>query len=110
PCLRICLTAVSDTSLSTLPLPDALPISCFAVPGCGWCSGLVVRLPWCNSGFGCALLVAFTFQLGNLSRPASRAFAALTVIGGVRSEEHTSELQSRENLVCRLPLATKNTA
>src|SRR5690606_40354902 len=25
-----------------------------------------------------------------------------------RSEEHTSELQSRENLVCRLLLATKN--
>src|SRR5690606_39698855 len=26
-----------------------------------------------------------------------------------RSEEHTSELQSRENLVCRLPLEKKNT-
>src|SRR5690606_39563995 len=26
----------------------------------------------------------------------------------VRSEEHTSELQSRENLVCRLPLEKKN--
>src|SRR5690606_40575074 len=26
-----------------------------------------------------------------------------------RSEEHTSELQSRENLVCRLLLANKNT-
>src|SRR5690606_40324890 len=26
----------------------------------------------------------------------------------VRSEEHTSELQSRENLVCRLLLETKN--
>src|SRR5690606_40241000 len=25
-----------------------------------------------------------------------------------RSEEHTSELQSRENLVCRLPLGKKN--
>src|SRR5690606_39359688 len=27
-----------------------------------------------------------------------------------RSEEHTSELQSRENLVCRLLLENKNTA
>src|SRR5690606_42093507 len=27
---------------------------------------------------------------------------------GVRSEEHTSELQSREKLVCRLPLEKKN--
>src|SRR5690606_41222035 len=30
-------------------------------------------------------------------------------VGQVRSEEHTSELQSRENLVCRLLLETKNT-
>src|SRR5207302_11191343 len=29
-------------------------------------------------------------------------------IRGVRSEEHTSELQSRENLVCRLLLEKKN--
>src|SRR5690606_41455228 len=28
---------------------------------------------------------------------------------GMRSEEHTSELQSRENLVCRLLLEKKNT-
>src|SRR2546429_7268294 len=28
----------------------------------------------------------------------------------IRSEEHTSELQSRLHLVCRLLLATKNTA
>src|SRR5690606_41978618 len=28
--------------------------------------------------------------------------------GATRSEEHTSELQSRENLVCRLLLETKN--
>src|SRR5690606_42039237 len=28
--------------------------------------------------------------------------------GGARSEEHTSELQSRENLVCRLLLEKKN--
>src|SRR2546430_12718122 len=29
--------------------------------------------------------------------------------GGGRSEEHTSELQSQSNLVCRPPLVTKNT-
>src|SRR5690606_41542094 len=28
---------------------------------------------------------------------------ALALMGQTRSEEHTSELQSRENLVCRLP-------
>src|SRR3712207_7066840 len=30
-------------------------------------------------------------------------------VGGVRSEEHTSELQSRQYLVCRLLLEKKNT-
>src|SRR5690606_11426524 len=35
-------------------------------------------------------------------------FAGL--FSGMRSEEHTSELQSRENLVCRLLLEKKNTA
>src|SRR5690606_42119299 len=33
---------------------------------------------------------------------------ALGVHRGARSEEHTSELQSRENLVCRLLLEKKN--
>src|SRR5690606_41757266 len=39
--------------------------------------------------------------------PGHRAFPLLTQIGFVRSEEHTSELQSRENLVCRLLLEKK---
>src|SRR5690606_39575494 len=33
---------------------------------------------------------------------------AVENVPGVRSEEHTSELQSRENLVCRLLLEKKN--
>src|SRR5437899_5068503 len=32
----------------------------------------------------------------------------LTIAGGVRSEEHTSELQSLRHLVCRLLLEKKN--
>src|SRR5256886_12008474 len=36
-----------------------------------------------------------------LRRPVSREF-------GVRSEEHTSELQSQSNIVCRLLLEKKN--
>src|SRR5690606_33461915 len=35
---------------------------------------------------------------------------AKTVVLRARSEEHTSELQSRENLVCRLLLEKKKTA
>src|SRR5690606_41121471 len=39
------------------------------------------------------------FLVGNLP--------LLRRLGGLRSEEHTSELQSRENLVCRLLLEKK---
>src|SRR5690606_40736637 len=44
--------------------------------------------------------IAARVQLG-LRKPSHRAAADL------RSEEHTSELQSRENLVCRLLLEKK---
>src|SRR2546430_7695239 len=40
--------------------------------------------------------------------PAPRAAAGRTM-GAVRSEEHTSELQSQSNLVCRLLLEKKKT-
>src|SRR6266700_6824640 len=43
-----------------------------------------------------------TPRAGRVFRPASNRGAA-----GGRSEEHTSELQSRENLVCRLLLEKK---
>src|SRR5690606_6912921 len=39
---------------------------------------------------------------------ASLARSSLMISSGTRSEEHTSELQSRENLVCRLLLEKKN--
>src|SRR2546427_6172606 len=35
------------------------------------------------------------------------AFLLLEMVGGRRSEEHTSELQSQSNLVCRLLLEKK---
>src|SRR5690606_10802130 len=43
-----------------------------------------------------------------LREPSDRGRTGkLVVISGPRSEEHTSELQSRENLVCRLLLEKK---
>src|SRR2546430_13615121 len=53
----------------------------------------------------------------DLPRPAEELRAgrdiecvqSLAVAAGVRSEEHTSELQSQSNLVCRLLLEKKNT-
>src|SRR5436309_15888427 len=48
-------------------------------------------------------------QLVERSSAIAAAVAAgdLAVVGATRSEEHTSELQSRENLVCRLLLEKK---
>src|SRR5690606_3284816 len=43
-------------------------------------------------------------QRQNLDAIESRG---LELAGRIESEEHTSELQSRENLVCRLPLEKK---
>src|SRR3712207_8528695 len=40
-------------------------------------------------------------------RVAGRAVGVHEVVGGERSEEHTSELQSRQYLVCRLLLEKK---
>src|SRR5690606_41921021 len=45
---------------------------------------------------------------GHAADHAGRAVSGLGASAGGRSEEHTSELQSRENLVCRLLLEKKN--
>src|SRR5260370_25246542 len=45
------------------------------------------------------------FRAGQLLR----AVACWTLVARIRSEEHTSELQSHLNLVCRLLLEKKNT-
>src|SRR5690606_21887181 len=42
-------------------------------------------------------------QIGERTRADVAAPGQTEQIGELRSEEHTSELQSRENLVCRLP-------
>src|SRR2546427_9234546 len=45
-------------------------------------------------------------MIGILTEPQTR-FAVATISVCVRSEEHTSELQSQSNLVCRLLLEKK---
>src|SRR5260370_14567138 len=51
-----------------------------------------------------------TFGTPELARNVRNAFAApaRADVAGQRSEEHTSELQSHLNLVCRLLLVKKN--
>src|SRR5439155_8209088 len=41
--------------------------------------------------------------------PAAQRFSSTVAVDEKRSEEHTSELQSRGHLVCRLLLEKKNT-
>src|SRR5688572_30978454 len=55
-------------------------------------------------GVGAGAVIA----LALLTRPAFGAVLLAAEVGlGIRSEEHTSELQSQSNLVCRLLLEKK---
>src|SRR2546427_10416552 len=79
----------ATTEIYTLSLHDALPIWCPACPGVCWRSPCAIpasALPSSSSN--------------SSSMPSARRTAA-------RSEEHTSELQSQSNLVCRLLLEKK---
>src|SRR5699024_12860615 len=94
----------SSSAICTFSLHDALPIS--LVP-CFWAGNyrpVIYHLP------GCLRRIA----------PASQKDRLLAICTGIycrgcrcdapkaRSEEHTSELQSRFDLVCRLLLEKKN--
>src|SRR5699024_12694404 len=86
-------TAPSPTSIYTLSLHDALPI-CAALAS----SALMICGPAPSTFAGSfAVLSLSATSLGTTGLP----------IGILRSEEHTSELQSRFDLVCRLLLAKK---
>src|SRR5690606_41782211 len=95
--------------LYTLSLHDALPISETSlgmVPGWSGTQRLVRR-------FGPQIVRRMV--LGGETFTAEEACGHGLVdhvveTGGARSEEHTSELQSRENLVCRLLLEKKKKA
>src|SRR3712207_8275579 len=96
----LCLFFFNDTATTeiyTLSLHDALPI-------CGSPSNLASwpslrnsssRRSACMKGFQAAAILA-------LFRSSDRSLSSS------RSEEHTSELQSRQYLVCRLLLEKKN--
>src|SRR5438105_12305612 len=90
-------TAPVPTELYTLSLHDALPISSSAIAPV---PGSVRRWPAATGGadHGC----------GGVAAPTSPdPEGAASNRPGWRSEEHTSELQSRVDLVCRLLLEKK---
>src|SRR3712207_7943801 len=91
----------ATTEIYTLSLHDALPISPVAVrsdqlnnPGAQLPPRIRVFVPWKSPK---------RRKDGMQRRMKRLTLAALTV----RSEEHTSELQSRQYLVCRLLLEKK---
>src|SRR2546429_3797046 len=86
----------ATTEIYTLSLHDALPI----FSNFPWSAGISRR----NSGT-CAPFRTRTCGHGFENSRRSGCRKALRN----RSEEHTSELQSRLHLVCRLLLETKNT-
>src|SRR5690606_41398239 len=90
-------TAPAAPQLYTLSLHDALPIS----PG---------RPYHARAAAGAAHLS--TAEPGRCASDGRRSAARTGwdhLGGAARSEEHTSELQSRENLVCRLLLEKRKT-
>src|SRR5690606_41120806 len=102
------LTDTATTEIYTLSLHDALPIwmqfrNLFLV--------LVAGLAFSVGMIGWLLGRSIVTPLQRLTRAAERIAAGKLEVqlpvarrDEVRSEEHTSELQSRENLVCRLLL------
>src|SRR5206468_12703830 len=77
------------TELSTLSLHDALPIS----PSIRFCSA--------------AVLAMYRDAINGLPASGAPRTAERSGAPEARSEEHTSELQSRSDLVCRLLLEKK---
>src|SRR3712207_7186848 len=65
-----------------------------------------VDVPWYVFSLGSVLIVAV---LGHRRISLSAKVLGVALLAEVRSEEHTSELQSRQYLVCRLLLEKKNT-
>src|SRR5699024_11458400 len=103
----ILVDATSPTELYTLSLHDALPIW----PASRSCLGTFVASHVTEHASGCAqpvysrrgkILTRQRHEIVIPPRPIDMQVAA-------RSEEHTSELQSRFDLVCRLLLEKKKT-
>src|SRR3712207_7353284 len=91
----------ATTEIYTLSLHDALPI-CEGLMK-PWAQGLVCDLRGARQG------ARMERELANYGVQRERWSEPYGPIGVMsRSEEHTSELQSRQYLVCRLLLEKKN--
>src|SRR3712207_7264322 len=89
----------ATTEIYTLSLHDALPILRWTNAKRGQ-QGEPTLILWTDAGRPGALASVYPWQ-GNL------IYECVSLARGERSEEHTSELQSRQYLVCRLLLEKK---
>src|SRR3712207_8879763 len=95
----------ATTEIYTLSLHDALPISYSRLSGNALhCAGTMALRPLSSEP-------PTTLTMPWASRRMKSVMSTRTVPSGsravIRSEEHTSELQSRQYLVCRLLLEKK---
>src|SRR3712207_7927134 len=96
-CMIFFFNDTATTEIYTLSLHDALPISPLGVGADGGRPALAGRRAGAGRGRG-----------RTARRGAPPGVPARRGPARVRSEEHTSELQSRQYLVCRLLLEKKN--
>src|SRR5690606_41379689 len=92
----------APSDISPLSLHDALPILARAL------GGRTVKMHQGHHGANHPVKDHATGKVEIVSMNHGFTVDASSLPQGVRSEEHTSELQSRENLVCRLLLEKKN--
>src|SRR5206468_12199785 len=104
------LNAAATTDLYTLSLHDALPISSryneWGEPRADFQLADVFGAHVAGEVIG---LQGNTYSRIEMQHPVLRGFDGTALLPGAeaRSEEHTSELQSRSDLVCRLLLEKK---
>src|SRR5690606_42128231 len=106
--LLLCIRILSDIYCFMVHLPRRSAIFPYTTL---FRSFLLLVLPlWGMKLPYTAMLITLTFVGGLIPIVGNLICnSVITVVGlSVRSEEHTSELQSRENLVCRLLLEKKN--
>src|SRR5699024_5182898 len=77
---------------------NSIPAKCFY--------GFLKKAGLCNGSTGYRYFVCSCFK--RFANCLKRAYSSSDIQGEFRSEEHTSELQSRFDLVCRLLLEKKN--
>src|SRR5690606_40496699 len=91
----------ATTEIYTLSLHDALPIS---LPS--FCNNL--NCCWIEQDNKISSSLKPILSSLDISSFSNKGNFFVSPKASIRSEEHTSELQSRENLVCRLLLEKKN--